>query len=98
MTGPTISNRLGAALLATCILVPSASLASNVNDAQNRCLVYGFKKQKHIAECTEVEMRYDKPKKWKFSDIDKVQSECMVIGYRDDDLARCVMRRKRNLK
>jgi hypothetical protein len=97
MTSTTFSTRLGAAL-AICFLFPSASLASSVNDAQNRCLVYGFKEQKHLARCTEVELRYNKPKKWKFSDIDNVQSECMVIGYRDDDLARCVMRRKRNLK
>ena len=97
MTFQKLNQCFGAAVIAACIS-PSASFASNVNDAQNRCLVYGFKEQKHIARCTEIELGYDSPKNWKFSDINKVQSECMVIGYRDDDLAYCVMRRKRNLQ
>jgi hypothetical protein len=74
------------------------NLLGPANGAQDRCLMYGFKVQRNVARCTELEMDYAKPKRWGLGDINRAQNKCLVIGFRDDDLAACVMRQLRHLQ
>ena len=89
-------------LLATAPLPAQAGLLDGLlpkgmGAAQNRCLNYGFTDKNKLARCTEIEMRYDRPKAWKFSETNAAQNTCMVLGYSKDALAACVQRKLRNL-
>jgi hypothetical protein len=67
-------------------------LPKGMGAAENRCLVYGFKKQNNMARCIEVEMTYDAPEAWTYPQVDAAANRCLVLGYKDDGLAACVQR------
>jgi hypothetical protein len=92
------------AIASACSTVPANAglldglLPSGVGEAQNRCLTYGFKDSQKLARCTELEMSFDKPKSWKFGEINAAQNRCLTFGFRYDELAACVQRQLRHLQ
>lgn len=87
--------RSTAALL---LLACATSQASEQGDAQDRCLVYGFKIQNNLALCTEFEMQFGEPRRWSFKDSNAAQDNCLRLGFRSEPLAACTQRQLRGAK
>jgi hypothetical protein len=71
-------------------------LPAAVDDAQNRCLVYGYKSQNDIAHCTEIELHAPPGPPPGFSRINAAQDQCMIRGYRGNALADCTQHHARD--